>query len=791
MFRRFTVLGLLLVVVVGCSSIIIQQFDQRFGQATVQTRIYSEDYPPSANFLEEVKPILDQRCVMCHACYDAPCQLKLTSAAGIDRGLTTARVYNSSRLIADPTSRLYTDARSTQAWRQKGFNPVLNERIQSEQANQEGGLMYQALKQKRDFVDSQQDILDPNAYDFALDRAQQCVGIEEYASKVQASHPEWGMPYGLPALSDAEFDSLTAWLVSGAPMADDLQHHQQFAAQVKRWEALLNGDSLKEQLMSRYLYEHLFITHLYFDDSQSKRPAFFKLVRSRTAPGFPVDEIATRRPYDDPGGARVYYRLMPERESIVVKTHIPYHLDEARAERWKSWFLADNIKVEQLPSYQPDVAGNPFVAFRDFPVNSRYRFMLDDAETFIMGFMKGPVCRGQVALNVIQDHFWVYFVTPAHQYEKLQADFLAAQSEHLRMPSVEQSNVLPLSTWISYSKRHRQYMEARIKSQQNWLKEDAGRIDLDLIWDGDGNNSNAALTIFRHFDSASVVRGSVGKPPKTAWILDYSLFERIHYLLVAGYDPYGNLGHQLVTRLYMDFLRMEGEFNFASLLPAQARYDELRRWYVDADKEIIKFVESRPQEAFFKSSVHYNQDLPYKQQLYNKLSTKLAAVQSSKYQIDPIHYSRAVNDFASQLAAWKGGAIKWLPQVVFIQVVQPESSQSQYFTLLRNNAHANISSLFLEDKYRLPDNDTLTLLPGLVGAYPAAFWQVQESELKQLQQQLLHVNNELAYQQLMKRFGVRRTSSEFWPYSDRLHQAYLQAEPISGGIFDYSRLENR
>ncbi len=58
-----------------------------------------------------------------------------------------------------------------------------------------------------------------------------------------------------------------------------------------------------------------------------------------------------------------------------------------------------------------------------------------------------------------------------------------------------------------------------------------------LLWDGDGKNANAALTVFRHFDSATVVKGFVGRPPKTAWVVGYPLLERIHYLLVAGFDP--------------------------------------------------------------------------------------------------------------------------------------------------------------------------------------------------------------------------------------------------------------
>ena len=45
------------------------------------------------SYSEAVKPILDSRCVVCHGCYDAPCQLKLTSAEGLDRGATKQIIY--------------------------------------------------------------------------------------------------------------------------------------------------------------------------------------------------------------------------------------------------------------------------------------------------------------------------------------------------------------------------------------------------------------------------------------------------------------------------------------------------------------------------------------------------------------------------------------------------------------------------------------------------------------------------------------------------------------------------
>ena len=40
------------------------------------------------------------------------------------------------------------------------------------------------------------------------------------------------------------------------------------------------------------------------------------------------------------------------------------------------------------------------------------------------------------------------------------------------------------------------------------------RISLNVIWDGAGRNPNAALTVLRHFDSATVVQGFLGPKPK-------------------------------------------------------------------------------------------------------------------------------------------------------------------------------------------------------------------------------------------------------------------------------------
>ena len=103
-------------------------------------------------------------------------------------------------------------------------------------------------------------------------------------------------------------------------------------------------------------------------ETASRRPAFFRLVRSRTLCEAGVDEIATRRPNDDPGPGDFHYCLNRLDGTIVDKTHIPYDLSPQKLERIRQTFLEPQWDVKTLPGYSEETAGNPFVTFADIPV---------------------------------------------------------------------------------------------------------------------------------------------------------------------------------------------------------------------------------------------------------------------------------------------------------------------------------------------------------------------------------------------------------------------------------------
>ena len=81
-FRR-TVLISLAVFLAACSSSSDVAEDARvdvdWGDIALSTG-------PKISWADDVQPVLEKRCVVCHGCFDAPCQLKLTSYEGLVRG---------------------------------------------------------------------------------------------------------------------------------------------------------------------------------------------------------------------------------------------------------------------------------------------------------------------------------------------------------------------------------------------------------------------------------------------------------------------------------------------------------------------------------------------------------------------------------------------------------------------------------------------------------------------------------------------------------------------------------
>ncbi|MGS0469082.1 fatty acid cis/trans isomerase [Cobetia marina] len=151
----------------------------------------------------------------------------------------------------------------------------------------------------------------------------------------------------------------------------------------------------------------------------------------------------------------------------------------------------------------------------------------------------------------------------------------------------------------------------------------------------------------------------------------------------------------------------------------------------------------------------------------------------------------AVRRELKALSEVSGLAASLLPEVTIIALEREGSEHPQLFSVLRNSAHANITSLFDEEANRRPERDTLDVLRGVAGDYPNAFWHLAPESLQGLARRVAVLKDEADYRQLMADIGVRRTDPRFWQFSDSVLRANYSDRPVEAGLLDYNRLQNR
>jgi len=815
-YKYFVVSIFLLVFIVGCTSIgqkyQAKKHQELYGSASQQNRVLTLKEANSNQFISydnEVRPILTQRCVVCHACYDAPCQVNLTNIEGIDRGGSKDTVYKGARFFNQPPSRLGIDAKSSSEWRAKGFEPILNERRQNEQINLDNSLLYQTLVLKRRNPMPMEGRL-PENYDFGTNAGEErgllnsgaCPTIESFP-EFAIEHPNWGMPLSFPGLNRQEFKTIETWLEQGARVEPEDKLPTDLHKQVQLWETFLNGASNKQKLMSRYVYEHLVLGHIYFEGVDKNE--FFTLVRSTTPPGQTIDLIPTLRPYDNPGSETFYYRLKHFNEVVLEKTHLPYVFNNKRMARYQELFLDAPYSVAELPSYETISSANPFKTFVAIPSKNRYKFLLDDAQFFVGGFIKGPVCRGSIALGVIDDHFWVTFLDPENSFISADDEFLAEISDDLRLPSELKNDASLLSVWNTYTKVYGRYLAKRV----HYLVEKYSgehKKNLDSLWNGDGVNENAALTVYRHFDSATVLKGFVGEVPKTGWVMDYPILERIHYLLVAGFDVYGTVGHQLSTRLYFDLLRFESELNFLSYLPSDKFIEVMGHWNRESDamEGIIKYFAELELDNTIEPDIKYVTN-DVKTELFEKMNQHLAGAQKHVdyinlcgklpgfcQELDLDATTSAVQKALRKLSDIDGEITGVFPDTSFVRIkVDGTVKNDLVYTILLNKAYYNVNALVVSDDMRIKAEDTIDIVEGFVGAYPNFFFEIDYAKLDDFVAQYKQVDSVSKYHAMVDVYGIRRTNPRFWEVSDWFYKKHRYDNPVTAGLFDLNRYKNR
>jgi len=735
----------------------------------------SADEPPVAGTSHApVQDVLNKRCVVCHGCYDAPCQLKLSSPDGWLRGASKQKVYESSRLEDAPMTRLGIDAKTVPEWRRKGFFSVT-------ETGSGPSVLEQLLRLGRE-NEFQLGAPLPEDLDISPLRKNVCAAPTETGAYVK-DHPSGGMPFAMAPLPEDDYRQLLSWATEAAPAPTPKERlPETVAGQLQDIEAFFNAGGLRQKLVARYLYEHLFLAHLHLQGDAPGR--YFRVIRSRTAPGTPPDEIPSRRPFDDPGGP-FHYRLVPVDGTILHKEHMVYEIGPARLDRYRALFLADDWSLDTLPPYSAEAGGNPLSTFAAIPARGRYRFLLDNALFFVRSFIRGPVCYGQVAVNVIEDRFWVSFLAPEADLSVTDPDYLKQAIPILELPVADSDANLQDRLKSFLLNGPVKYQALRRKRYARKARQDGGP-DYDDIWNGGGTNTDARLTVYRNFSSASVVRGFVGSVPETAWVIDFPQFERIYYNLVAGFDVFGSLEHQLATRLYMDSLRREGERMFLSFMPPQVRTPMHDEWYRGPLVAVLDRWKESPLDTRTPTGIDFRTPYPKPEFLTGLLThePRLWPVH------DPINRCQGEtcappDSIAGQLRPLTekpAPFAKFMPDIAVL-LAGPDG-QEEVFTLVHDMAHANVAFIFNEDLRREPEKDGLTVVPGQFSSYPNFIFKVRSEDVGAFVDAVRSIRSQQDYLKVVETFGMRRTDPAFWASYDTIQAALNAQDAIEAGLLD-------
>ena len=722
----------------------------------------------------------------------------MSSFEGIDRGASKLLVYDAARFKAVDPTRLFIDAKSTEEWHNKGFYSITTSPDSNMSYND--SIMIHMLYDKK----KNPEII--GAYEPESDELI-CPRNKEELNEYMDEKKNHGMPYGFPALQEKEYATLAQWLARGAkgPSTQEQKKlttpSKAAALEIQKWETFLNKDDAKHSVTARYLYEHLFLAHWNFKVAPTE---FYEIVRSYTPAPKEIEVIPTLRPYDNPKVKQFYYRFQKIHSTIVHKTHMVVEFDDKKLARFQELFIEPKwIEEPHYIDYDVKMSANPFEAFYQIPAKSRYQFLLDNAHYIVMTFIRGPVCRGQMALNVIHDHFWIMFTDPETDISISHPEFIKAQFNNLRMP-IETSNQKIIKTFSdAYQEKYANYFQAK---QHFYNKVYPEGLGLDSIWKGNSKDDAPLLTIYRHYDSGSVHKGVLGELPRTMWVIDYPQFERIYYSLVAGYDVFGNLSHQTNIRRYMDFLRMEGELNFISYIPYGDRLELFKSWYInDDDIEDIEDEEgargyalmTRGTKIKYKTK-HYKSE--FIEQVVNQhilKSTQIGFDNINYYAYGDkppkmpkeFHTIKDVRDGARSLTAPGTGFIKHVTDngvnTMLVRVILDDGS-SEVNTLVVNRWHDNVNSLFNGEQVD-PQKDTMDILKGSIGSYPNVFVYVYEKDLVDFFDLLENFNGSDEDKNRVRKYFIGRDDEKFWDYYDWFQNNFNKSDPLNAGLYDLNR----
>jgi hypothetical protein len=746
--------------------------------------------PVGDDYVDNIQPLLAERCAVCHSCTNGPCQLNMTSYAALNRGLSSKNPYKWGLFDNQPTR--VADNRPLSEWRARGFTSVL-----PDGGNPEDSLMWQALQLGEQNLPGDTPDQGPlnESVVRALAQAHEdgnyvCPSSGGWYWYFKWKYPQGGMPWALPKLDDARQSTLEHWLLAGGHGPSDAAEHILSSPQrtpmtqgdpdalIASWESFLDGDDLRSQLVGRYLYEHSYSANIQLNENPGE---FWRIVRSRTGAPQPIDQIQTDMPQDDPGTARVHYRLQKIDRVIEGKVHVPWELGLADLDHLKTLFLSGSWSVDKLPDYGDR---NPFDTFDAIPAAARARFMIENSRMIFAAFARGPICLVQLASFAVDEHFWIWFLKPESDPSvitpKLGLDSYASFFS-------KDGNLVSGVPVLGDKYGEPIYRDAFEKALRN-LK--PGGIGLPDLWNGDGSNANAWLTVHRHQWSVDVHttkdRPTTGMP-MSVWVLSYANFERMYYNAAAQYKYWGSLKHQNDTFNWQIYTRTEAEDLYASLFSDQSYRTQLRDRFTSLEGKIYNklftdYAAGRPS-----ASPQYQTEDALARAFIDELGAAFGPEDRLNHWPDDTRPSMIAasitntDDFEAGLRTLTGkpGLAQFMPNVVHVRL------GGQYlYTLLAVRGWREDKISANEKAARQRDRDIMVAIPGFAAYEAHMFVDLPFDQAAPFLTELGTVADQASWDAFAFRYKIGRNSPRFWPFVDWMHHWMETNIPVRAGLLE-------
>ncbi len=739
-------------------------------------------------YSQKIQPILDRRCVVCHSCFEAPCQLKLTSPEMLIRGATKHQV-NGGTMSATIRPDMMT---TLQKQRAGGFFPVVGGNGDS--------ILLNAVMEGHDKTDLP-------AEKYIPQENRMCVAsAKEFRALPQAVKKALGMPYYMAPMNQDEYEMIASWAANGSPMPSQSVMKAKATPRSPRiiqyWEDFFNTNTWKAKWTSRYLYEHLFTAHLYFDDSPGE---FYELVRSSTAAPDEIVEIATQRPFemDDKYLNKFYYRLRKVQQTIVHKQHFVYRLNIQVENELKFlfWDSEWNRTEQQKPFNFVDK--NPFISFEHIPANARYRWMLKNSKMLLDMDMRSDNCHGEGASGPLRDSFLILFLKPESDVSVRYKNFFLEANPYLEMTNVSDRNYMlninKTANPFSFKSNQENYGKIKQRYQKALLPN--GFVFED-IWDGEKGTQMPLYTINRHEKTVSVHEGAWGPQQRVSLLFDYVSFERLYYNCVALSTLYDKLVDKMGTVMYLRDVGREIENQMLSFVPEEYREQVLSEWiqgrgaknrYNDS-----RFILPFNKELLKREAFTIDPSRPFLSMMDYMI------VKSGRFTnqiIGPNHYPistgsseylklKALSNYMSQRAdsAAIPSQAYYFPNVSYI-LVKAQNGTVRYYTMIANRFYDYVNYLPLESKPedklgRNPNRDWMTIYPDIQANYPGKIYRLNETEIDQFIIEMKNVSSRSAYVNFDKNYGLQKMSDQFWSVIDALQAYFIQSDNINNGAIE-------